>query len=433
MKKGGVLRTVLWFAGAYVVAFGVSALEPSSHLWSLLRALTDDDDLRFALARLYYMAATVFGVSYIVSLALATVLAPAGFAGRVLLRAAVRAGYRDRLDPVRAFSQRHPRIVTALLALPAVAWAWFIATRVADGGGWDRILPGAVLPAAIVVAAQAALARRGWRALLAPTLPDAETRGERATAEGFTFDAVAVTTETLAAVGGLAALSVAMVTAAFTLSVSTLVHHPLFRTALLAYLALALGGAALFRRTSRIDVGFDGIFISGSARRRFVSFADVDGVRASQLGLELLRGERVVLRLQLHGEDATRRDALADRIRAAIAAAEAQRREPAVDFLRSASTEEVGRAAGGSSTYRESAPTRDKLWDLLESPAVDAAGRKAAASALAKDGTTEELTRLRVAAEHCADPSVRARIEEVLDDQELPEEPEKHRMVMRGS
>ena len=54
--------------------------------------------------------------------------------------------------------------------------------------------------------------------------------------------------------------------------------------------------------------------------------------------------------------------------------AEAQRDEAAVSFVASASTEALDRAAGGVTSYREAAPTREKLWQVLESPAVDAAG-----------------------------------------------------------
>ena len=145
-------------------------------------------------------------------------------------------------------------------------------------------------------------------------------------------------------------------------------------------------------------------------------------MRTNGSSIELTRGERVVLRLQLHGEDAVRRDALAERIRGAIKTAADQRSLPEVDFVRSAKADVLARAADGATSYREAAPSRDKLWAALESPAVDAAGRKAAASALARTSDDSERGRLRVAAEHCAEPSVRARIYELLDEDDEPAE-----------
>ena len=56
--------------------------------------------------------------------------------------------------------------------------------------------------------------------------------------------------------------------------------------ALLAYLAVAVGGAIFFVRASRIAVGLDGIYISGSARARFVPYSEIDRVELAAHLLE---------------------------------------------------------------------------------------------------------------------------------------------------
>ena len=54
--------------------------------------------------------------------------------------------------------------------------------------------------------------------------------------------------------------------------------------------------------------------------------------------------------------------------------------------------------------------TRDQLWTLVEGPEHDRETRTAAARALATTGSEGERARLRIAAEHCAEPKVRVEL-----------------------
>ena len=418
--RSPIVRTVVGFGAAYSFAIlaGVFRLgDRFSHLMMALRADETTQTLDQIL-RLSWIIAQSFASAYMAALFVATLLVPLGAVVRMVARARVRAGFRDPLERTRQFGSR-PVASTLLVATPALWWL-AVSLRVAlrYEAHWDLLLPVLALPMGTAFAAHVLLARNGLRALLAPTLVAGQL--QETTAEGFSFNAVAVTRETVGAVGGLAALSLVMATIAFVLPTPTLVHNPGFLAALVGYIVIAIGGTLLFRRASRISVGLDGIFVSGSARKRFVPFSEIDDAMPNGSSIELKRGSTTVLRLQLHGEDAARRDALAERIRAAIAVAAALRNTPDVDFVRSAKQDAIERAAGGASSYREAAPTREKLWELLESPAIDANGRKAAATALSRQSNDSEKVRLRVAAEHCAEPSVRARIYELLEDDEEP-------------
>jgi hypothetical protein len=53
---------------------------------------------------------------------------------------------------------------------------------------------------------------------------------------------------------------------------------------------------------------------------------------------------------------------------------------------------------------------------VLEGPAIDTASRRAAAEALSRSRDPKERARLRIAAEQCAEPSVRIRMNELLAD-----------------
>lgn len=430
--RGG-LRGVLWFLVGFTVLLGMNAVGNHEALSDFVWELSDDPETKLALLRLYVLVTKFLGVAYTTTFVTSAIFASSGAVARALLRARVRAGFPDPLDHLRRLVRTWPRLVNVLLAVPPLLYVSALLRyfTLFTEGTWDSVLAGAALPALFTVVAQVILAGRGLRGLLAPTLSEQEASGALR-ADGFTFTAVAVTTETLGAVSGLAFVSFVMVTLAMALPTSTLVRSPVFAGALLGYLVLAIGGAALFRRASRIRVGLDGVHVSGSARERFIPFREIDRARVAGHTIELVRGDRVVLRLQLHGEDAVRRTPLAARINAAIETARAEQNEPAVAFVSSASTEEIRRAADGASSYRQAPPTREKLFEALESPAVDAEARKAAAAALAHAGSEPERARLRVAAERCAEPSVRARLEELLEADEEPPPPARARAGRRA-
>ena len=359
-----------------------------------------------------------------------------GALSRFIVRARVRAGRRDPLDRIRSFVERHPRWTSALIALPALGWATIIAriaTRFATGGPWEAALPQIVFPTGIAFFAIAFLVRGGVRALIAPTLDRdaAEQQGMDLDAEGFTFDAVAVTPRTLGAIGAMIALTVgvlAVVTSRDALSFFRQTHTG--GAFLAAYIAAALGGSFLFARKSKIAIGLDGVLIGGTSKRRFVAYRDIDHARAVGETIELRAQERTVLRLQLHGEDAGRRVAIVERLNAAIARVQTHRADPAAAFVEFATVAELTRAAEGAASYRMAAPTREKLWEIFESPVLAAEARRAAAEALVPGIDAEERTRFRVAADQVAEPATRIRLQELLEA-DAEEEAEKSSRSLR--
>jgi hypothetical protein len=399
---------------AFVVAYALPVIVARAHAFQLVdMALWRMGD---HLDELFEMAAGIVGPSYVAGLVGATIATALGFLVRTLARARLRAGQPDPLEQLRGLVSAHARRALAVVAAPAVAWMALVVAHNLRHFDYHRsfsVLPGLILPALVALFAHVALARRGLRALFAPTLDAAEAGAELAHAEGFTFDAVAVTRETRAAVGGLAAVSALMTAAMFVLPVSRM-RDPAFLGALAAYVALTASAALLFRRASRISIGLDGIFVRGSSRARFFGFRDIDGAEVRGSDLVLFRGLHVVLRLQLHGKDASRRDALLVRLRAAIARAVAERDDPATSFVSGASTADITRAAEGGGDYRKQAVSREQLWAVLEGPAIDTASRRAAAEALSRSREPTERARLRIAADQCAEPSVRLRMNELL-------------------
>lgn len=410
VRNGGLLLAAWWFA-LFAARAGLT--------WRLATWLATSltgsyDPLAYmSLQRFLYGIGTQLSVGYALALFVTTFALPLGFLARRLAAAKVRSGAPDPLAKLRGFVAAHPIATAALQIAPGALWALFIDAAFQRPAGIE-----ALIPAGISTLAHFYLARAGTRGLVAPTGDAPETTN----ADGFTFEAVAVTRETIGTVGALAAMAVAMLVTALSLPVPQLVHGP-FVYALLAYVAISAGAAVGFQRASRISVGLDGVLIGGSSRRRFVPFRDVDGARANGPNLELTRGDRAVLRLQLHGDHAWHRDALLERFRSAIAHAAARREDPAAHFVASASSADLERAAGGASSYRAAAPTREKLWELVESPAIDSAARQNAAAALAKDIDEGERIRLRIAASHVADPKTRVRIEELLEEAEAETAP----------
>jgi hypothetical protein len=92
-------------------------------------------------------------------------------------------------------------------------------------------------------------------------------------------------------------------------------------------------------------------------------------------------------------------------------------------------------ASRGASHYRQAAVPREQLWDVVEGAAADPSERVLAAEAL-KTGEldVDERKRLRVAAEHCAEPKVRIALEQLLDDEveALAADDEKPRALTLG-
>jgi hypothetical protein len=266
-----------------------------------------------------------------------------------------------------------------------------------------------LLPVVIAsAAAEYGAARATVRAFLAPTLDptQTETRIEIGPDE-IVFDAVAVTREARAAVGGLAALSVAMVVWLAALPIATLFRDPRLFAAVAAYTAIAALAATAFRFASRVAVGVDGVLVKGTSRTRFYAYRGLDGARVANGDIELLRRGSVVVRLQLHGADAVRREAVLARIQENLERVQRGEHAVAAQLVSSSSKDQLARVASGGADYRAASLSREALWALIEGPTVGAEARRAAAEALSRTSDLAERARLRVAAEHCADPQVR--------------------------
>jgi hypothetical protein len=348
-----------------------------------------------------------------------TILVPLGFALRILARSSVRAGNPDPLDRVRRRVARRPKTARAVVAVPGALWALAtlaILRQMREYGGLE-LAPEIVyqLPVVLGFWAVDAAARSGLRALLGPTIDDHEESSVEISADEIVFDAVAVTRETKAAVGALAAISFLFVAWLACLPILRLFKDPHLFGAVGAYVTLALSSALVFRRASRVAVGVDGVRVAGTSRTRFYSYKDLDGVQVNGGDVELIRSDKVVLRLQLHGADAIRRDAVCARIRTHIHHVKSGKDAMAAQLVASATAEQLTRVAAGGADYRAASLSREALWALIEGPAVDAPARQAAAKALARTNDDSERVRLRVAAEHCADPSVRLALERLAE------------------
>lgn len=323
-------------------------------------------------------------------------------------------------DPLGAF-RRRPWAVRLAAVVPALAYLlraghdWFDFTAgldahrlFLDGVPMLAIALGiGKLSESVVKEAVAPLANED-----APSAP----RDERDIA----FSAVAVTPRTRAAVGGLALASVAVALWVVAVPLVTL-QGAAFDWFITAYVAVAAGAALAFRRASRVAVGIDGVYVGEAASTRFFAYRDIDEVRAAGADLELLREGRVVLRLQLHGDDAGRRDEVLARIAEAIGRARSGETRGAEALVQSmAARRKAIAAAVEPPSYREPTITREHLWELVEGAATDAPTRTAAAEALALtlplDG--DERSRLRVAASRVADPRVRVALGSLARDEE---------------
>ena len=421
-------KTFALFVSAFVFtsrASGSSMLDEIAR--TLVAVLTAGEDYDWRVARLVSHVVSLIGLTWGFAAVGSVVALVIGALSRMLARSHVRAGQADPLQRRRDFVAKHPRWTALLTALPAFGWSAIVARIAMYGamkGPWEVMLPQVVFPVGIAFLAIAYLGRSALRAYLAPTLDrDSAEGGVELDAEGFTFDAVAVTPQTVGAVAAMSVLSVAAVASVGSRQAMSFVHATHTGGMLLgAYVAIALGGAFLFARKSKIAIGLDGVLVGGTTKRRFVAYRDIDHARATGETIELRSRDRTVLRLQLHGEDAGRRVAIVERLNAAIARVKTHRADPAAAFVEGASVAELTRAAEGATSYRMAAPTREKLWEIFESPVLATEARRAAAEALVPRIDAEERTRFRLAADQVAEPVTRVRLQELLADDAAEEE-----------
>jgi len=246
--------------------------------------------------------------------------------------------------------------------------------------------------------------------LLAP----AETEGaDPKGADEIVFWAVPVTPRTRGAVRAFAGALVAMIAVVAVTGWEWVIY---------AYMAAAVLVPFAFRRASRIAVGIDGVWVRDASHVRFFAYRDLDEARAKGADLELVRGGRTTLHLQMHGEDATRRDEVIARVNAGIARSRDASSRGAEMIVQTVRTSDVAATTNGADRYRLPSISRDQLWQLVEGSTADASTRKAAAEALATTLDAGDRARLRVAATQCVEPRLRVTLEELAGATEEEEE-----------
>src|ERR1019366_1969497 len=142
----------------------------------------------------------------------------------------------------------------------------------------------------------------------------------------------------------------------------------------------------------------------------------LDEARARGADLQLVRQGRVILRLQMHGEDAGRRDEVLARVNEKVARSRVSTTRGAEMLVQAMPTHRVAATARGADDYREASVSREQLWELIEGPTTDAETRTAAAQALATELLQAARTRLQTAAARCAEPRVRVALETLAPD-----------------
>jgi hypothetical protein len=171
--------------------------------------------------------------------------------------------------------------------------------------------------------------------------------------------------------------------------------------------------------TSTLRIGTDGIAVERLLRRRFIpraSFREV-GVSGKSLEISASDGAGVTLHVSSAEEAVT----VAQRIRDAMAeqgdgAATAVLARLGRDGRTIASWIEGVRAlARGASGYRDAKLERDELSAVVEDGAATAERRIAAAAALS--GDEEGRSRVRIAAQACADERLRLAIEAAAEEE----------------
>ena len=384
-------------------------------------------------ATLNEMLWAMMGQWFVPQLACAAVPAVVALVLRGFAWRRIRAGLADPLQALR----RRPRAMQLAAWAPAVAYfAMYLRVLFGHVSPWiahlhllfARVEPGVapssleivhyVVPHTLIALGLGKLGSMVVRELLEP-VPEEPVQALPREEGDIVFSAVAVTPRTRGAVGAMGVASAAMALWVALAPSEMLVESPAFLAAVAAYIAAAAGAVYAFRRASRVAIGIDGVYVGEAASTRFFAYRGMDEVRAAGADLEVLRGGRVVLRLQLHGDDAGRRDEVLARVADAIARARSGETRGVEALVQSmAARKKAAAAAVEPSGYREPTLTREHLWGLVEGAATDAPTRTAAAEALAHalplDG--DERSRLRVAASRVADPRVRVALGSLARD-----------------
>ncbi len=373
---------------------------------------------------------TVLGLQglYPLLLAVACLAGIGGVLARSLAWARVREGRPDPLERLRARRglRRGLALAPAALVLLAGVTGFAIDLRwllqLPSGSEWDFALRD-LLATPLWSAALAALltwpTRAAIDALLAPVALDSEARPRD---DGdIVFSAIAVTPRAQAAVAALAFATVA--TVAFGVTAG---GDPRFPWVLAAYVAAAIASPLALRRAARIAVGIDGVWVRDTSHARFLPYRELREARARGADLELVGAgagahDAAVLRLQMHGADAARRDEVVARVHEGIARARRQQTAAAESLVQALPGRRVAATVSPLGVdYRSPSLGREQLWELVEGAKTDGPTRTAAAAALAAALDDADRARLRVAAAHCAEPRVRVALDALADDREAP-------------
>jgi hypothetical protein len=185
------------------------------------------------------------------------------------------------------------------------------------------------------------------------------------------------------------------------------------------------------RMALRVDVGSDGILLHRLFDRRFISHGSLESVTTEGLGvvLRLRSGNVVNLSTGTSSAQLEARDALVHRIEEAHAAFAADHGPETAEALVAPGGRAPARwlreirALATARDYRETRLDEERLWRVVDDATAPAGTRAGAALALSALDQASR-TRLRVAAESCAEPKLRvalARVAEGASDPELEE------------
>jgi hypothetical protein len=186
-------------------------------------------------------------------------------------------------------------------------------------------------------------------------------------------------------------------------------------------LAVAAFGVELPLR-SAVEIGRDGVLITGVGRRKFVSYPEVKRVACTVYGaiiFTMRSGEEVVA----NAGSPERAAFLLKRIercrQPGSEISESEARRTLLEDHRSLAERlpelrQLGRTSDAS--YREASVPREQLWRIVEDTGLEASTRVGAAVALSGELPEPERARLRVVAEGTASPRTRVALEEVAAD-----------------
>jgi hypothetical protein len=218
-------------------------------------------------------------------------------------------------------------------------------------------------------------------------------------------------------------------------------------TATIGFLVYALV-AALRRR--EVTVGTDGLVYRSTFGRDFIPYAQVTQVAADPRGVRVVRGKSSVVLptsegalLAAPGQSAAlpatvagakRREALLDRIEAAMAARRVSGAASAnlTHLDRNgrpllAWREDLKRLIKAPSLYRGAGFAKSELAEVIEDPGASAERRVGAALALRVADPEEARRRVRVAVDACADDDLRSALESAAEGEVAEEQLEKLR------